>query len=108
MSDGTFDDAYKREVLEPAREAGDQPPEDLRVRYRLGEPLRPAEVAERVRLVRQCWRRARGQLKYRKLIDRLEAEHRELAPLFAASERGDLGPLTDRLRGGRERTARRL
>ncbi|REE94980.1 hypothetical protein [Thermomonospora umbrina] len=107
MSTG-FDEEYKREVLEPAREAGDQPPEDLRVRYRLGDPLRPGEVAERVREVRQCWRRARGQLKYRKLIDRLEAEHRELTPLFTAAERGDVGPLAERLRGGAERTARRL
>lgn len=57
--------------------------------------------------VRQCWRRARGQLKYRKLIDRLEAEHRELAPLFSAAERGDLRPLEARLRGGRERGERR-
>ncbi|RAY11746.1 hypothetical protein DPM19_29490 [Actinomadura craniellae] len=101
------DEEYKREVLEPARAAGDQPPEDLRVRYRLREPLRAAEVTAQVKQVRQCWRRARGQLKYRKLIDRLEAEHRQLAPLFSAAERGDLGPLTARLRGGRERTERR-
>jgi hypothetical protein len=102
-----FDDHYRSEVLEPARHAGDQPPEDLRVRYQLTEPLRPAEVAAQVKLVRQCWRRARGQLKYRRLIDRLEAEHRELIPLFTAAERGDPGPLRDRLRGGAERTARR-
>ncbi|GAA2589623.1 hypothetical protein SMC26_20650 [Actinomadura fulvescens] len=102
-----FDDDYKRTVLEPARAAGDQPPEDLRARYALTEPLSPAAVASQVRLVRQCWRRARGQLKYRKLIDRLEAEHRELAPIFAAVDRGDLRPLADRLRGGQERTRQR-
>jgi hypothetical protein len=102
------DDDYKREVLDPAKAAGDQPPEDLRVRYRLGEPLRPAEVAASVKQVRQCWRRARGQLKYRKLIDRLEAEHPELVPVFSAAERGDLGPLTERLRGAQARSAKRL
>ncbi|WP_396454339.1 hypothetical protein [Actinomadura sp.] len=102
-----FDDDYRREVLEPARAAGDQPPEDLRVRYALDASLGAAAVAARVKQVRQCWRRARGQLKYRKLIDRLEAEHRELAPLFAAAERGDLRPLQARLRGGAERTERR-
>ncbi|TMR01074.1 hypothetical protein ETD83_15595 [Actinomadura soli] len=102
-----FDDDYRREVLEPARAAGDQPPEDLRARYALPDPLTGPVVAARVKEVRQCWRRARGQLKYRKLIDRLEAEHRELAPLFAAAERGDLRPLDARLRGGRERTERR-
>ncbi|TDB83837.1 hypothetical protein E1264_26910 [Actinomadura sp. KC216] len=107
-----FDDDYRRVVLEPARAAGDQPPEDLRVRYALPDPpssspLTGPVVAARVKEVRQCWRRARGQLKYRKLIDRLEAEHRELAPLFAAAERGDLRPLEARLRGGRERTERR-
>ncbi|SPT57006.1 hypothetical protein K8Z49_11490 [Actinomadura madurae] len=101
-----FDDDYRREVLEPARAAGDQPPEDLRVRYALHE-LTGEDVAARVKQVRQCWRRARGQLKYRKLIDRLEAEHRELAPLFSAAERGDLRPLEARLRGGRERGERR-
>ncbi|TNY37153.1 hypothetical protein [Thermomonospora catenispora] len=104
----SFDEEYKRDVLEPARAAGDRPPEDLRVRYRLTDPLTPERVAEQVRRVRQCWRRCRGQLKYRKLIDRLEAEHRELAPLFAAAERGDPGPLKERLRGGAERDARRL
>ncbi|TDC55906.1 hypothetical protein E1281_10005 [Actinomadura sp. KC345] len=107
----TFDDDYRREVLEPAREAGDQPPEDLRVRYALADtladPRAAPAVAARVKEVRQCWRRARGQLKYRKLIDRLEAEHRELAPLFSAAERGDLRPLNARLRGGRERGERR-
>ncbi|MEV4674719.1 hypothetical protein AB0K34_24010 [Actinomadura sp. NPDC049382] len=35
----TFDDDYRRDVLEPARAAGDQPPEDLRVRYALDAPL---------------------------------------------------------------------
>ncbi|MEV0662900.1 hypothetical protein ACIBI3_24840 [Actinomadura luteofluorescens] len=120
-----FDEDYRREVLEPARAAGDQPPEDLRVRYALDRPssgphppplngrapldgLEAAAVAARVREVRQCWRRARGQLKYRRLIDRLEAEHRELAPLFSAAERGDPRPLEARLRGGRERAERRL
>ncbi|WP_030172520.1 hypothetical protein [Spirillospora albida] len=102
-----FDDAYRAEVLEPARAAGDRPPEDLRVRYALPDPLTPDAVAARVREVRRCWRRARGQLKFRKLIDRLEAEHRELVPLFQAAERGDLHPLRARLRGGRERAERR-
>jgi hypothetical protein len=103
----TFDEEYRREVLEPARAAGDQPPEDLRVRYALADPLSGPGVEARVKQVRQCWRRARGQLKYRKLIDRLEAEHRELAPLFAAAGRGDLRALQERLAGGRERGERR-
>ncbi|MFC0040231.1 hypothetical protein [Actinomadura rayongensis] len=101
------DEEYRRAVLEPARAAGDQPPEDLRVRYMLREPLEPAAVAAAVKQVRQCWRRARGQLKYRRLVDRLEAEHRELAAVFAAAERGDVRPLAERLRGGRERDERR-
>ncbi|WP_026400367.1 hypothetical protein [Actinomadura rifamycini] len=103
----TFDEEYRRDVLEPARAAGDQPPEDLRARYALPDPLEPAAVTARVREVRQCWRRARGQLKYRRLIDRLEAEHRALAPVFAAAERGDLRGLADRLHGGTERARRR-
>ncbi|MBE1537404.1 hypothetical protein [Actinomadura algeriensis] len=103
----TFDEVYRRDVLEPARAAGDQPPEDLRVRYALPDPLEPDAVTARVREVRQCWRRARGQLKYRTLIDRLEAEHRTLAPLFAAAERGDPRGLAERLHGGTERAERR-
>ncbi|MFD0904269.1 hypothetical protein [Actinomadura sediminis] len=103
----TFDEEYRRDVLEPARASGDQPPEDLRVRYALPDPLEPDAVTARVREVRQCWRRARGQLKYRRLIDRLEAEHRTLAPLFAAAERGDLRGLAERLHGGTERAERR-
>ncbi|MEO5874497.1 MAG: hypothetical protein ABIS86_13375 [Streptosporangiaceae bacterium] len=103
----SFDDDYKRAVLEPARAVGDQPPEDLRVRYALPVELTPAGVTAQVKEVRQCWRRSRGQLKYRKLIDRLEAEHRALAPVFSAAETGDLGPLNKRLRGGAERNAQR-
>ncbi|GAA3228783.1 hypothetical protein [Actinocorallia longicatena] len=103
----SFDDDYKREVLEPARAAGDQPPEDLRVRYRLAEPMSAESVTAQVKQVRQSWRRSRGQLKYRKLIDRLEAEHRTLTPIFTAAEHGDLGPLRQRLRGGDERNAAR-
>lgn len=103
----SFDDKYKTEVLEPARAAGDQPPEDLRLRYALPDPLTAAGVTAQVKQVRQCWRRTRGQLKYRKLIDRLEADHRELTPVFTAAESGDLGPLKQRLRGGDERNARR-
>ncbi|MDX6739359.1 hypothetical protein [Actinocorallia sp. A-T 12471] len=103
----SFDDDYKKRVLDPARAAGDQPPEDLRVRYALAEPLTPEAVSARVTQVRQCWRRSRGQLKYRRLIDRLEAEHRQLAPVFTAAENGDLGPLRQRLRGGDERNAQR-
>jgi hypothetical protein len=101
------DEEYKQRVLEPARAAGDQPPADLRVRYGLREPLRPAEVAAAVKEVRQCWRRARGQLKYRKLIDRLEADHRALVPVFEAAANGDLGPLQSRLRAAQANTARR-
>ncbi|GAA2727055.1 hypothetical protein [Actinocorallia aurantiaca] len=103
----SFDDDYKKRVLEPARAAGDQPPEDLRARYVLPEKLTAEDVTARVKQVRQCWRRSRGQLKYRKLIDRLEAEHRGLGPVFAAAEQGDLRPLEQRLRGGDERNARR-
>jgi hypothetical protein len=101
------DEEYKQQVLEPARAAGDRPPEDLRMRYRLREPLRPAEVAASVKEVRQCWRRARGQLKYRKLIDRLEAEHRALVPVFDAAVNGDLGPLQSRLHAAQASTVRR-
>lgn len=78
------------------------------MRYALPDQPTPEAVAARVKQVRQCWRRARGQLKYRKLVDRLEAEHRELAPIFTAAERGDLRPLQQRLAGGAARSRRRL
>ena len=101
------EERYVREVLEPAREADNTPPEDLRVRYALTEPLRPDEVAETVRLVRQCWRRRRGMLRFKRLINRLEADHARLAPVFAAAAEGDLGPLRDALReAGRQADAR--
>ncbi|MCD0448715.1 hypothetical protein LO762_05830 [Actinocorallia sp. API 0066] len=103
----SFDDDYRKRVLDPARAAGDQPPEDLRARYALPEHLTPESVAARVREVRQCWRRSRGQLKYRRLIDRLEADHRRLAGVFTAAEQGDLAPLKQHLRGGDERNAQR-
>ncbi len=84
---------YVREVLEPARVAGNQPPDDLRVRYALVEPLNAREVADSVKRVRMCWRKSRGQLRFRRLIDRLEGDHLKLAPLFERAVLGDLAPL---------------
>ena len=73
---------YVREVLEPARAAGDQPPDDLRLRYALPDPIVAREVADRVKQVRTCWRKARGQLRFRRLVDRMEGEHLRLAQMF--------------------------
>lgn len=101
-----FDEArYVREVLDPARAAG-APPDDLLVRYALGRDL--AEVGETVRAVRQCWRRQRSQLKFRRLVDRLEADHARLAPLFDAAAGGDPGPLRNALAQAGARDRERL
>ncbi|WP_214416334.1 hypothetical protein [Sphaerisporangium fuscum] len=99
---------YTREVLEPAREAGGLPPEGLRARYQLSEAMNAAEVTETVRQVRQCWRRARGMLKYKRLADRLEADHARMAPIFSAAAEGDLGPLREALGEAEGRAERRL
>ncbi|MFC4532308.1 hypothetical protein [Sphaerisporangium dianthi] len=99
---------YTREVLEPAREAGGLPPEDLRVRYQLSEAMTAAQVADTVRQVRQCWRRARGMLKYKRLADRLEADHARFSPIFSAAAEGDLTPLREALGDSERRAARRL
>src|SRR5256885_12422845 len=96
-----------REVLEPARAAGNQPPDDLRVRYALPEPLVAREVAEHVKSVRMCWRKARGQLRFRRLVDRLEGEHLDLAPLFERAAAGDLAPLRAEVTATRERAGPR-
>lgn len=99
---------YTREVLEPAREAGGAPPEDLRIRYQLRESMNAADVTETVKQVRQCWRRARGMLKYKRLADRLEADHSKFAPIFSAAAEGELTPLRDALGESERRAARRL
>ncbi|GLY80175.1 hypothetical protein [Actinoallomurus iriomotensis] len=98
---------YVREVLEPARAAGNQPPDDLRVRYALVEPLNCREVAESVKRVRMCWRKSRGQLRFRRLIDRLEGDHLKLAPLFERAALGDLAPLRAELTTTADRAGRR-
>src|SRR3954471_3811415 len=98
---------YIREVLEPARAAGNQPPDDLRVRYALIEPLVSREVTESVRQVRMCWRKARGQLRFRRLVDRLEGDHLKLAHLFERAGAGDLAPLRAALTTAGEKTESR-
>jgi hypothetical protein len=98
---------YVREVLEPARVAGNQPPDDLRVRYALVEPLNSREVADSVKRVRMCWRKSRGQLRFRRLIDRLEGDHLKLAPLFERAALGDLAPLRAELTTATEKAGRR-
>ncbi|MGH3738650.1 MAG: hypothetical protein ACRDT6_24055 [Micromonosporaceae bacterium] len=90
----TFDaDSYLTEVLEPARQAEGRPPADLLLRYGLSLPLTAAEVAENLPAVLGTWRRARRELKYRKLISRLEADHARLAAVFDKAKAGDVGPL---------------
>jgi hypothetical protein len=98
---------YVREVLEPARVAGNRPPDDLRVRYALVEPLNSREVADSVKRVRMCWRKSRGQLRFRRLIDRLEGDHLKLAPLFERAALGDLAPLRAELTTTTEKADRR-
>ncbi|MDN3352213.1 hypothetical protein [Actinomadura sp. DC4] len=98
---------YVREVLDPARVAGNQPPDDLRVRYALIEPLNSREVADSVKQVRMCWRKSRGQLRFRRLIDRLEGDHLRLAPLFERAVLGDLAPLRAELTTTTEKAGRR-
>jgi hypothetical protein len=98
---------YVREVLEPARAAGNQPPDDLRVRYALAEPLVAREVAASVKRVRMCWRKARGQLRFRRLIDRLEGDHLKLTPLFERAAAGDLTALRAELATTGEKAGRR-
>ncbi|SEH00146.1 hypothetical protein SAMN05444920_115125 [Nonomuraea solani] len=105
-----FDEArYVREVLDPARRSGGLPPVDLRPRYQLTEGMSAAEVTETVRQVRQCWRRSRQLLKFRKLVDALEAEHAErYTEVFKAAAGGDLGPLRAHVAQAAERDGRRL
>ncbi|MGJ6967792.1 hypothetical protein ACSDR0_38360 [Streptosporangium sp. G11] len=102
------EERYVREVLDPARQAGGTPPEDLRLRYQLRESMSGAEVTAAVKQVRQCWRRQRQMLRFRRLVDRLEADHAGYAPIFAAAAEGDLAPLRAELRRAGERAGERL
>jgi hypothetical protein len=101
------EERYLREVLEPARAAGNQPPDDVRIRYQLTEPLTARDVESQVKQVRMCWRKARGQLRFRRLIDRLEGDHRRYAPLFERAAAGDLSPLRTEIKGTSARTEHR-
>ncbi|MGW4423125.1 hypothetical protein [Streptosporangium sp. NPDC004631] len=105
-----FDDArYLREVLDPARQAGGAPPADLRQRYQIQDTMSAAEITETVRQVRQCWRRSRQMLKFRKVIDALEVEHAErYATIFEAVAGGDSGPLRAEIKQSAERDGKRL
>ncbi|MEU7835081.1 hypothetical protein [Nonomuraea sp. NPDC049129] len=105
-----FEEArYVREVLDPARQAGGAPPVDLRQRYQVTEDMSAAEVTETVRQVRQCWRRSRQMLKFRKLIDALEADHaKNYTSIFQAAADGDRGPLHAEIKRSAERDSKRL
>ncbi|MFI6154712.1 hypothetical protein ACIBCA_18715 [Kitasatospora sp. NPDC051170] len=101
-----FDEArYQREVLD----AGLPVRDDLRHRYQLREPLTPAGVAAAVEAARSCWRRYRGRLKYRPVIEQLEVDHPAHRELFDAARGGDLAPLREELaeQAGRAAAARR-
>ncbi|MEV8631804.1 hypothetical protein AB0395_09120 [Streptosporangium sp. NPDC051023] len=102
------DERYIEEVLEPARRPGGALPDDLRVRYQVDETMSAATVAETARRVRQSWRLARGQLKFKRLVNRLEADDQgKYREIFAAAEGGDLGPLHTAFAQTTEHAARR-
>ncbi|MBU6530144.1 hypothetical protein ACFUIW_29350 [Streptomyces sp. NPDC057245] len=81
-----FDEArYRREVLD----AGLPVTEDLRTRYQLPQRLDKNAVAEAVAAVRACWRRSRSRLKYRAVIEQLEAGYLIHRPLLDAAAAGE-------------------
>ncbi|MEV0636486.1 hypothetical protein AB0I77_16265 [Streptomyces sp. NPDC050619] len=95
-----FDESrYRREVLD----AGLPVTEDLRTRYQLPQRLDGPAVAEAVATVRACWRRGRSRLKYRAVIEQLEAGYLIHRPLLDAAAAGDPG----RLRAALEAHGRR-
>ncbi|MEU8826397.1 hypothetical protein [Streptomyces sp. NPDC048636] len=101
-----FDEArYRREVLDHGLPLKD----DLRWRYQLAEPLTAASVTEAVKEARACWRRGRSRLKYRPVIEALEAGHPLHQRVFDAAAAGDLEPLRTALaeQGRREGDGRR-
>jgi hypothetical protein len=94
---------YRREVLQPARQRGNRPTDDLLARYQLTEPLRPKQVEAAVAAVTAFWQKERGALAFKTVIAALEAEHRALRePLRQAAE-GNLGPLNAELTRRRAR-----
>jgi hypothetical protein len=90
---------YRREVLD----AGLPVTEDLRTRYQLPRHLDGPAVAEAVVAVRACWRRSRARLKYRPVIEQLEAGYLVHRPLLDAAAAGAPG----RLRAALEAHGRR-
>ncbi|WP_327106939.1 fibronectin type III domain-containing protein [Nonomuraea glycinis] len=103
------EERYLREVLDPARQAGGTPPADLCRRYQITEAMSAAEVTETVRQVRQCWRRSRQMLKFRKLIDALEADHAQrYTSVFKAAADGDIDPVRAEIKQAAERDRQRL
>ncbi|MFB7916158.1 hypothetical protein [Streptomyces sp. NPDC056061] len=83
------EERYRREVLD----AGAPVTEDLRTRYQLPQRLTGPAVAEAVAAVRVCWRRSRSRLKYRAVIEQLEAGYLIHRPLLDAAAAGDPGRL---------------
>jgi len=86
-------DAYKAEVLDPARKAGDVPPEDLFVRYSItGAHRDPARFAERIGEVTGFWKTQRTVSKvYKPVVGAMLIAHdvlvREKALSWAEFER---------------------
>jgi hypothetical protein len=77
----SFDqERYEREVLEPARLAGNEPPRDLGVRYALTPELlaSPAEFASHVAEVAMYWNALKQQRRYQRLAGALLAAHSQL------------------------------
>jgi hypothetical protein len=77
----SFDrERYEREVLEPARLAGNEPPRDLAARYALSPELlaSPAGFAQQVSEMTMFWNALKQQRKYQRLAEALLAAHAQL------------------------------
>jgi hypothetical protein len=107
----SFDpDRYQRDVLEPARVAGGQPPGDLLVRYALTTELPRDRLAFERHLaeVVNFWRTLRQRRAYAKLAEGLLAAHAALLR-DGALEPAELQARTERMRKqARDQLARRL
>ena len=68
---------YRKEVLDPARARGNQPPADLLVRYALADQP-PSDPGPQVRQVVNHWRTLTRSNVYKKLAQSLLVAHEEL------------------------------
>lgn len=100
-------DKYRQEVLDPARRAGNVPPDDLYLRYGMAADVRDQKAFdEQINAVADYWQTLKSRRSYQRLTETLLTKHAELKRAGRLTRQGFAEIQADAHRGQVEQLSR--